>query len=212
MIYHHSVIILCCIFFSEIFAATRFCSKQIILFIIVIVSQKSSQCGLAPFVEDLPAPEKEEIKEVWRNYRTGNDCEEQRRKTQEVIDGLTDEARAKLKNMPAFLKTASSNVRSQFIALWNNFSMPVNEKIEKFRELAKELLNSQQLELFKRYDEEVRDRKKLIEEKVSQLSPEARTAFDQLSDLQKQRSTILNNLSKEARREIRVLLNSVRRA
>lgn len=62
----------------------------------------------------------------------------------------------KLKNLGCLLI-----IKQNVVYLYDNGYLSFS-----FRELAKELLNSQQLELFKRYDEEVRDRKKLIEEKV----------------------------------------------
>uniref|UniRef100_A0A0N5AFZ3 DUF148 domain-containing protein n=1 Tax=Syphacia muris TaxID=451379 RepID=A0A0N5AFZ3_9BILA len=175
-------------------------------------AMKGSSCGIKPFVNDLPDAERSAIESIWKDYKTGDDCTDEHQKTQNVVNGLSDEIRRKLAKLPAFLKTASSKVRRQFLSLWNNITIPRSEKIQMFRDLAEKELNTEQMKLFNQYVQDAEAKKQNLDSQIAKLSPEAKEAYKKLANLRHQEALIMNSLSNEARSQIRSLANSLKRA
>ncbi|MFH4981456.1 hypothetical protein AB6A40_008165 [Gnathostoma spinigerum] len=103
---------------------------------------------------------------------------------------------------PAFLRDASVSIRKQFMDTLSNPNFTGTEKKEKAKELAKKFLNPKQMEEFKKYVA-VRDRiKQEFDEKVRNLSPEAKKVFDELKELRERRLEIYRQMTPEVKAEI----------
>ncbi|VDO33059.1 unnamed protein product, partial [Brugia timori] len=166
----------------------------------------SNQCGLPPFVDDLPNSEKKEILSIWKDYKSGDDCTDQRRETQEIIDNLTSDIRAVLFGRPpSFLKDAPISVRKMFRDIMHNRTLKHDEKKQELNNLAVQILNQKQLAEFRRYLEEREHQKKEFENKVNNLSPAAKEVFHKLERLKAERAKIMDVMTDDVRKELRQL-------
>lgn len=50
-----------------------------------MLQASNRRCGLPPFVDDLPENEKKEIISVWKDYKQGDECVDERQETQEIV-------------------------------------------------------------------------------------------------------------------------------
>ncbi|MCP9263527.1 hypothetical protein DINM_006803 [Dirofilaria immitis] len=91
----------------------------------------SKHCGLPSFVRHLPEAENREVLSIWKEYKLGEDCTDERRETQEIIDNLPNDVRAMVfGRVPSFLTNASADV--------NNLSSAAKEVYEKLQHLKAE--------------------------------------------------------------------------
>uniref|UniRef100_A0A915PFM2 Uncharacterized protein n=1 Tax=Setaria digitata TaxID=48799 RepID=A0A915PFM2_9BILA len=165
----------------------------------------SQQCGLPPFVSDLPTAEKKEVLAVWKDYKSG-DCTDQRRETQEIIDNLSSDVRAVIfSRPPSFLKGASTDVKKLFRDIMHNKTLSYENKNQELSKLANQVLNQRQLTEFKRYLDENERRKKEFEEKLNNLSPAAKETYEKLERLKIERAKIAEEMSEDVRKELREL-------
>ncbi|CAG9530933.1 unnamed protein product [Cercopithifilaria johnstoni] len=173
--------------------------------------ETSSQCRIPPFVGNLPEVEKKEVLSVWKDYKSGEDCNDQRRETQEIIDNLSSDVRALVFGRPpSFLKDASTAVKSLFLEVMHNKTLTHNEKKQELSKLAEKVLNRKQLAEFNEYLEKHESRRKEFEEKVKSLSPAAREIYDKLERLKVERAEILATVSDSVRKELRQLYHKSR--
>ncbi|VDM09782.1 unnamed protein product [Wuchereria bancrofti] len=172
----------------------------------VEAAKTSNKCGLPPFVDDLPNSEKKEILSIWKDYKSGDDCADQRRETQKIIDNLTSDVRAVLFGRPPlFLKDAPVSVKKMFRDIMYNRTLKYDEKKQKLSNLAVQILNQKQLAEFRRYLEERERQKKEFEDKVNNLSPAAKEIFHKLERLKAERAEITDVMTDDVRKELREL-------
>jgi len=163
-------------------------------------------CGLPPFVEKLPGDQAMELREIWKNYRKGADCESEREATKELVDGLPWHIRRTIfHHGPSFLKNATEETREQFRKMWHNRTLRGDAKKAAIQALAARTLNPVQMREFEKWSKEQDKKHKEFEAKMEKLSPEARTAFDKLESLRDQKAAIFDGLSISARDELHAL-------
>ncbi|KAE9416961.1 hypothetical protein Angca_003507, partial [Angiostrongylus cantonensis] len=99
-------------------------------------------CGLPTFTSRLPKNAQEQILKIWENYEDGDDCDKEYRETKQVIDALPEDVRSRAirPKGPRFLKNVSSDVRAQFNALWKNYTISKDDKLEKLKDLAEKVM------------------------------------------------------------------------
>ncbi|VDK88925.1 unnamed protein product [Onchocerca ochengi] len=169
-------------------------------------AKSSNNCAVPPFVGDLPIAENKEVLSIWKDYKSGEDCSNQRRETQQVIDDLPDEVRAMVfGRLPSFLNGASTDVKKMFRAIMYNRTLNYDVKKQELSKLAEEILSKKQLAEFKRYMEERERREKEFKEKVNNLSPAAKEAYEKLQRLKAERAKIMEEMTDDVRKELRHL-------
>ena len=163
-------------------------------------------CGLPPFIEDLPADAKTKVEEIWKDYKEGNKCFIEHAKTKEVIDSLPDDVRKGFFKshvpLPPPLRKAPKDIQEKFIAIWKDKSISFEDKPQKAYELAQKVLTGDLLAEFNKMHEKMTAFRKEREAKIAKLSPEAKTAFDKLEALKKQKFEIWSDLSESVRDEL----------
>uniref|UniRef100_A0A0R3S2D3 DUF148 domain-containing protein n=1 Tax=Elaeophora elaphi TaxID=1147741 RepID=A0A0R3S2D3_9BILA len=174
-------------------------------------AKSSVQCGLPPFVGDLPQSEKKEVLAIWKDYKSGEDCTDQRQETQEIIDSLPSDVRAAVFSRPApFLKDASFSVKKLFRDITHNTTLTHEEKKQELSKLAEQVLNKKQLAQFRQYLADHERRRKEFEEKVKNLSPEAKEVYEKLERLKLERAKIMQAMSDDVRKELRQLFRKTK--
>ncbi|VDK80573.1 unnamed protein product, partial [Litomosoides sigmodontis] len=174
--------------------------------LLIGATKLSSRCGLPPFVGDLPETERKEILAIWKDYKSGEDCIDQRQETQEIIDNLPSDARAIMfGRVPAFLKDAPAPVKKMFRDIMHNKTLTHDEKKQELSALAEKVLNRKQLAGFKKYLEDHERRRKEFEEGVKNLSPAAKEIYEKFERLKAERARILETASDDVLKELRHL-------
>ncbi|VDM62642.1 unnamed protein product [Angiostrongylus costaricensis] len=130
-----------------------------------------------------------------------------------TVDALPEDVRSRAirSKGPRFLKNVSSDARAQFDALWKNYTISKDDKMEKLKELAERLLKKDQLEEFNKFYAAMQRRKEEFQRKVDQLTPEARAAHDKLVKLREERNKIFMEASEGVRTELNNLYHDARR-
>uniref|UniRef100_A0A0N5A8H8 Secreted protein n=1 Tax=Syphacia muris TaxID=451379 RepID=A0A0N5A8H8_9BILA len=143
-------------------------------------------CGLPPFINQLPIDGQEKLREIWKNYKEGMECDNEHQQTREYIHLLPDG----LKHIifagrcgPSFLRNVSKTIRDEFRSVWFNHRLSEQEKELRLKKLAYSLLSGESLALFHKWDEELQIRKAEFAEKVANLSPDARDSLEKWKTL-----------------------------
>ncbi|KHJ76348.1 hypothetical protein OESDEN_24032, partial [Oesophagostomum dentatum] len=99
-------------------------------------------CGLPPFIDDLPADAAKKVREIWKDYKEGEKCYNEQGLTREVLDTLSKEDRKKMHKgfLPPVLKKAPKDIQEQFHAIFEDKSIPFEDKPAKVHELAQKVL------------------------------------------------------------------------
>ncbi|EYC29205.1 hypothetical protein Y032_0006g2837 [Ancylostoma ceylanicum] len=185
-------------------------------------------CGLPPFIDKLPADAQKKLQEIWNNYKQGEKCYNEHGLTRELVSSPNcklstyvscggsslfflqleslpkDVRRAIFRHppLPPPLMKEPKDVQDQFRAIFEDRSIPFEEKPKKMHELAQQVLKGDALKKFNEFHNKMEQHKKNMEELAQKLSPEAKQAYDKLSDLRKQKHQIMQSLSESARDEL----------
>ncbi|VDK43856.1 unnamed protein product, partial [Cylicostephanus goldi] len=171
-------------------------------------TNRGPPCGLPPFVDKLPEDAQEKVRAIWSNYKEGDDCMKEHKQTKDILHGLSEEEREKImggKCGPSFLRNVSSTVRREFRAVWFDHRLSLEAKELTLKRLAYSLLSGESLALYVKWEEELQQRKKELEEKIAALSPAAKEAYEGWKKLRMQEKLYLAELPKEIREELRSL-------
>ncbi|KAM3720502.1 OV39 antigen [Dirofilaria immitis] len=169
-------------------------------------TSSSKHCGLPSFVRHLPEAENREVLSIWKEYKLGEDCTDERRETQEIIDNLPNDVRAMVfGRVPSFLTNASADVKKMFRTIIYNKTLNYDMKKQELSKLAEEILNKKQLAEFQQYLKERERRKKEFEEKVNNLSSAAKEVYEKLQHLKAERAKIMEEMTDDVRKELRRL-------
>ncbi|RCN47101.1 hypothetical protein ANCCAN_06820 [Ancylostoma caninum] len=162
-------------------------------------------CGLPPFIDKLPADAQKKLQEIWKNYKQGEKCYTEHGQTRELIESLPKEVRKAIFRHPPLpppLMKQPKDVQDQFRAIFEDRSIPFEEKPKKIHELAQKVLKGEDLKQFNDFHNKMEEHRKNMEELAQKLSPEAKQAYDKITELHKQKHQIISNLSEAARDEL----------
>ncbi|KAK6047896.1 hypothetical protein COOONC_14599 [Cooperia oncophora] len=162
-------------------------------------------CGIPHFIDDLPEDAQVKLKEIWKDWKEGEKCYNEQGLTRELMDSLPKDVRRKVHKdafLPPPLKKAPQEVQEQFRAILNDPKISFEDKSKKVKELAQKVLKGDLLKEFNEFQKKIDEHRKSIEEKASKLSPEAKEAYDKISELEKQKHTIISSLSESAQEEL----------
>ncbi|GMR37371.1 hypothetical protein PMAYCL1PPCAC_07566, partial [Pristionchus mayeri] len=169
-------------------------------------------CGLPKFSERLSDEKKSELEAIWKDYKEGEECDEQREKTKEFVSKLPEEERNTLFSHkhhrgPHFLKGVPEEVRDKFHTLFRDHSVDREEKHKKFHDLAMKELKGDNLEEFLKFEKTMEERKAEWNKKVESLSADAKKVYEQLQALREQKRKILSEAKPEIRKELDALFD-----
>ncbi|KIH44238.1 hypothetical protein ANCDUO_25742 [Ancylostoma duodenale] len=100
-------------------------------------------CGLPPFIDKLPADAQKKLQEIWQNYKQGEKCYTEHGQTRELMESLPKEVRKAIFRHPPLpppLMKQPKDVQDQFRAIFEDRSIPFEEKPKKMHELAQKVL------------------------------------------------------------------------
>ncbi|EPB71806.1 hypothetical protein ANCCEY_09115, partial [Ancylostoma ceylanicum] len=184
-------------------------------------------CGLPPFIDKLPADAQKKLQEIWKDYKQGEKCYTQHGETRELLDSLPKEVRKAIFRHPPLpppLMKEPKDVQDQFRAIFEDRSIPFEEKPKKMHELAQkvlvfqwnfqivfevqsqrrnfQVLKGDALKQFNEFHNKMEEHRKNMDELARKLSPEAKQAYDKITELHKQKHQIIMGLSESARDEL----------
>ncbi|EPB71804.1 hypothetical protein ANCCEY_09113 [Ancylostoma ceylanicum] len=164
-------------------------------------------CGLPPFIDKVPADVQKKLQDIWKNYKQGDKCYNERGETRELLNSLPVEVRKVVyrhTTLPIPLTKAPKDVQERFRAILEDSAVPCGSKTKKMHELAQKVLvlNGDTLDEFNDYHSKVEENTKHIQEMVQRLSPEAKKALDEIFDLHAQEYRLMRNLSETVQNEL----------
>ncbi|EPB71805.1 hypothetical protein ANCCEY_09114 [Ancylostoma ceylanicum] len=162
-------------------------------------------CGLPPFTDRLPADVQKKLNVIWKDYKKGEKCYNEQGETREILHSLPKEVRKaifKHPPLPRPLRKAPQYVQEQFRAILEDRSIPCEEKFKKMHDLAQTVLKGETLKEFNDFHNQMEEYRKHIDEMAEKLSPEAKQAYDKLTNLRKEKHKIMQTLSESARDEL----------
>ncbi|GMS85077.1 hypothetical protein PENTCL1PPCAC_7252, partial [Pristionchus entomophagus] len=168
-------------------------------------------CGLPKFTEKLSGEKKSELETIWKDFKEGEDCDDEREKTKEFVSKLSDEERKSLfgdrhhRGGPHFLRGVPEEVRDKFHTIFRDHTVEREEKHKMFHELAMKELKGDNLEEFLKFEKSMEERKAEWNKKVEALSADAKKVYEQLQALREQKRKILADAKPEIRKELDAL-------
>ncbi|KAF8360279.1 hypothetical protein PRIPAC_87202 [Pristionchus pacificus] len=188
--------------------------------VLVAVAARSNRhhgkppCGMPKFSEKLATEKKTELEAIWKDFKEGEECDEEREKTKEFVSKLSDEERKGLfgdhhkhHRGPHFLKGVPEEVRDKFQTLFRDHTVDREEKHKRFHEMAMKELTGDKLEEFLKFEKTMEERKAEWNKKVDALSVDARKVYEQLQALREQKRKILAEAKPEIRKELDALFD-----
>nr|CDJ88397.1 Hypothetical protein CBG17730 [Haemonchus contortus] len=163
------------------------------------------ECGLPPFVNDLPADDQTKLKDIWKNWKEGDKCYHEQGLTRDLVETLPTEIRRKISKdalLPPPVRKAPEDVQEQFRKIINDKTIPVEEKHKKMNELAQKVLTGDNLKEYNEFTAHIEDRHKAVADKAATLSPEAKAAYDKIAKLEKEKHDIIASLNEQAQEEL----------
>ncbi|GMT15883.1 hypothetical protein PFISCL1PPCAC_7180, partial [Pristionchus fissidentatus] len=170
-------------------------------------------CGLPKFADKLAVEKKSELEAIWKDFKEGAECEDEREKTKEFVSKLSVEERKTIfdkhhRGGPHFLKGVPEETRDKFHQLFRDHSVDREEKHKLFHELALKELKGENLEEFLKFEKTMEERKAEFNKKVEALSADAKKVYDQLQSLKEQKRKIMADAKPEVRKELDALYES----
>ncbi|PAV87460.1 hypothetical protein WR25_18600 [Diploscapter pachys] len=173
-------------------------------------------CELPPFTHLLPLHYRRELKKIWAGYSiAAKKCERQLAQTRDLIEDLPYELKLQVieygkevtepPDRIPFLAGLSINQLIVFGNIMSNRTISDAEKYERLREWGEKNLDMDAVTQMEQFIRFLDQRAKRFQEKVSNLSPEAKTAHERLESLRRTKQNIYNGLSESAKKELAML-------
>jgi len=136
-----------------------------------------------------------------------------------ILRELPDEARKEIVQLPTvdqahdvdndglpnFLEKADPKVQTKFRTIWFNTALDMAAKKAELKKLADTELTAEQKDQFTKHFADIDSAHAKLQTAIGKLSPAARAAYDQLSELKKQEHDITAKLSHSALEELKAL-------
>ncbi|CAO4375644.1 unnamed protein product [Caenorhabditis nigoni] len=156
-------------------------------------------CGPPPFLDRLPQDAKLRISEIWKNYKTGSNCENEQSKTREIFRSMPRGAFRK----PPFLEGVSKNILEKFEAIFKDRSISWDQKKSKIDFLAQNVLTGENLRKFQEFKAMKANREAEFRQKEARLSPAAQQANQKMRNLMgRERLQFMQGLDENVKQEL----------
>ncbi|CAI4232415.1 unnamed protein product [Auanema sp. JU1783] len=172
-------------------------------------------CGLPSFVEKLNETSANEIKAIWKDYKDGDDCEDQQNKTFKVISGISRQEIDAVfaapivdvfDDVPNFIRSMSIELRKEFDSIWMNRDISEDERLNKLEKLASTKFTKDQKVGFDTWTSQLKDARKEIEDKMNNLSKEAKEILNELTKVRNEEKKIISRITPEIGKELHGLI------
>ncbi|EYC29200.1 hypothetical protein Y032_0006g2836 [Ancylostoma ceylanicum] len=125
-------------------------------------------CGLPPFIDKLPADAQVKVREVWKNYKQGQDCNNEHSQTRQIMHSLPQEVRRKIFRppLPPPLMKAPKDVQDKFRAIFEDRSIPFESKAKRVHELAQKVLKGDVLKEFNEFHSRMEEHRRSMKQRL----------------------------------------------
>uniref|UniRef100_A0AC35FBU1 Uncharacterized protein n=1 Tax=Panagrolaimus sp. PS1159 TaxID=55785 RepID=A0AC35FBU1_9BILA len=176
----------------------------------------SIPCKVPTFVKILPISFRRQMRKIWSGVPMNSDCGKQLASTRELINTLPTSLKFKIaefaeiedKYRVNFFAELLPEEKAEFGIILKNMSLTATEKTEVLREWGREKLSVAAFENFEEYLSVFLEKDKKFQEKVKNLCPEARKAYERIQEIRREKQTLLSNLSEKAKKELASLFRS----
>uniref|UniRef100_A0AC34GT25 Uncharacterized protein n=1 Tax=Panagrolaimus sp. ES5 TaxID=591445 RepID=A0AC34GT25_9BILA len=156
------------------------------------------------------------MRQIWSGVPMNSDCGKQLASTRELINTLPTNLKLKIaefgeiedKYRTNFFVELLPEEKAEFGIILKNMSLSATEKTEVLREWGRDRLSVAAFENFEEYLSVFIEKDKKFQEKVKNLSPEARKVYDRIQEIRREKQTLLSKLTEKAKKELAALFRS----
>uniref|UniRef100_A0A914ESG6 SXP/RAL-2 family protein Ani s 5-like cation-binding domain-containing protein n=1 Tax=Acrobeloides nanus TaxID=290746 RepID=A0A914ESG6_9BILA len=175
-------------------------------------------CRVPSFIKILPVHFRRQLRKIWSGVpSTNSDCTQQLIETHQLIDSLPVGLKLKMAEFGEekdrfranFFSELLPEEKAEFGEILKNISLNATEKAQLLKNWAASRLSIAAMENLEEYLHAFIERDRKFQEKIANLSQEAKDAYERIQTIRKEKQSIFARLSEKAKKELVNLFKSV---